>query len=145
MVPGLGLPESTKISDEYCCPHNRVGSKNDPSSQEVSGEALPAVPGCLLGHPAQHPAGLLLRQVPVAVGQRQEAARYERSRGVVVNKLMTTDEVANLLSVKPATIRKWVHLEQIPVVRLGRAVRFKVEAVEKWVNERCQHARTWDL
>jgi excisionase family DNA binding protein len=44
-----------------------------------------------------------------------------------MNKLLTTDEVANLLSVKPATIRKWVHLQEIPVVRLGRAVRFKID------------------
>ena len=61
-----------------------------------------------------------------------------------MHKLMTTDEVADLLSVKPATIRKWVHLEQIPVVRLGRAVRFQVDAVEKWVYERSHQARTWD-
>lgn len=61
-----------------------------------------------------------------------------------MHKLMTTDEVADLLNVRPAPIRKWVHLEQIPVVRLGRSVRFKVDAVEKWVNERCQQARTWD-
>jgi len=36
-----------------------------------------------------------------------------------MNKLLTTDEVAHLLSVKPATIRKWTHLKEIPVVRLG--------------------------
>jgi len=44
-----------------------------------------------------------------------------------MNRLLTTDEVADLLNVKPSTIRKWVHLEQIPVVRLGRAVRFQVD------------------
>ena len=61
-----------------------------------------------------------------------------------MNKLMTTDEVADLLNVRPSTIRKWVHLEQIPVVRLGRAVRFRADALEKWVNERSQQPRKWD-
>ena len=48
-----------------------------------------------------------------------------------MNRLLTTDEVADLLNVKPSTIRKWVHLEQIPVVCAGRAVRFWSDAVDK--------------
>ncbi len=61
-----------------------------------------------------------------------------------MNKLMTTDEVADLLSVKPATIRKWVYLQEIPVVRLGRAVRFRLDAVEEWVKEKSHKAKKWD-
>lgn len=61
-----------------------------------------------------------------------------------MHKLLTTEEVADLLNVKPATIRKWVHLQEIPVVRLGRAVRFRVDALEDWINERSQTAKTWD-
>lgn len=61
-----------------------------------------------------------------------------------MTKLMTTDEVADLLSVKPATIRKWVHLQEIPVVRLGRAVRFRADELEKWIDNKSQKARSWD-
>ena len=102
------------------------------------------MPGRIPGHPAQHPAGILLGQVPLGVAQPEEVVRdgHRGRRGM--NRLLTTDEVADLLNVKPSTIRKWVHLEQIPVVRLGRAVRFRVEAVEKWVNERSKQPRIWD-
>lgn len=61
-----------------------------------------------------------------------------------MNKLMNTDEVADLLSLKPSTIRKWVHLRQIPVVRLGSAVRFSLESIEEWVREKTAKERTWD-
>jgi excisionase family DNA binding protein len=61
-----------------------------------------------------------------------------------MTKLLTTDEVASLLSVKPSTIRKWVHLEQIPVVRLGRAVRFRPDKIEEWVKAKSISEKTWD-
>jgi excisionase family DNA binding protein len=61
-----------------------------------------------------------------------------------MDKLMTTDEVADLLSVKESTIRKWVHLKQIPVVRLGRAVRFSHETIEDWIKEKTEKEQTWD-
>ncbi|MHB8894156.1 MAG: helix-turn-helix domain-containing protein [Candidatus Geothermincolia bacterium] len=61
-----------------------------------------------------------------------------------MNKLMTTDEVADLLSVKPATIRKWVHLQEIPVVRLGRSVRFDHETIAAWVREKSVANKKWD-
>lgn len=61
-----------------------------------------------------------------------------------MTKLMTTDEVADLLSVKPATIRKWVHLQEIPVVRLGRAVRFDHETIAAWVKEKTVASKKWD-
>ena len=61
-----------------------------------------------------------------------------------MNKLMTTDEVADLLSVKPSTIRKWVHLQEIPVVRLGRAVRFRLDKIEEWVKAKSLSEKTWD-
>lgn len=49
-----------------------------------------------------------------------------------MHKLMTTDEVADLLSVKPATIRKWVYLEQIPVVLLGRReVQLRIDVLDE--------------
>jgi excisionase family DNA binding protein len=58
--------------------------------------------------------------------------------------LLTTEEVAELLRVKPRTVRSWVHLERIPVVRIGRTVRFKVDEIELWLkgqsfNERARY------
>ena len=45
--------------------------------------------------------------------------------------LLKTEDVARLLGVSPLTIRAWVFQRLLPCVRLGRAVRFRPEDVEK--------------
>jgi len=45
--------------------------------------------------------------------------------------LLTTPQVARLLNVSPLTVRAWVFQRLLPVVRLGRAVRFKSEDIER--------------
>jgi excisionase family DNA binding protein len=51
-------------------------------------------------------------------------------------RLLTADEVAAYLQVK----RSWVYAEtranRIPHVRLGRYVRYQVDAVELWIRQR---------
>ncbi len=44
-----------------------------------------------------------------------------------MTELLKADEAAARLGLKPQTIRKWIHLRRIPVVRIGRAVRIKAE------------------
>jgi excisionase family DNA binding protein len=61
-----------------------------------------------------------------------------------IEALLTVDEVAARLRVKPATIRKWVHMRMIPVVRLGRAVRFSPHELTSWIDERSQKQNAWD-
>jgi excisionase family DNA binding protein len=39
--------------------------------------------------------------------------------------LLTTEEFAHTLSVKPATVRKWRYQGRLEPVKLGRAVRFR--------------------
>lgn len=45
--------------------------------------------------------------------------------------LLKTQDVAQLLGVSPLTIRAWVFQRLLPCVRLGRAVRFRPEDVER--------------
>lgn len=45
--------------------------------------------------------------------------------------LLKTADVAQLLSVSPLTIRAWVFQGLLPCVRLGRAVRYRREDIEK--------------
>jgi excisionase family DNA binding protein len=47
------------------------------------------------------------------------------------SNLLKTEDVARLLGVSPLTIRAWVFQRLLPCVRLGRAVRFRCEDVEK--------------
>lgn len=45
-------------------------------------------------------------------------------------RLLRVPEVAEALAVKPGTIRSWIASRRLPVVRLGRAVRVRLEDVE---------------
>ena len=60
---------------------------------------------------------------------------------LAMDKLLTAEEVADLLNVTPSCVRKWVSLQFIPTVRLGRLVRFDRLAVERWVKHRSEPGR----
>jgi excisionase family DNA binding protein len=42
-------------------------------------------------------------------------------------------QVAKLLGLSIATIRKWVLIRYIPYKKMGRAVRFSAEEIREWV------------
>jgi len=47
--------------------------------------------------------------------------------------LLTVDQVAEALNVKSKTIRKWIYLGKLHVVKLGRAVRVRGTTVEELI------------
>ena len=53
-----------------------------------------------------------------------------------MNKLLTAQQLSELLQVKPSTIYKWAHYGYIPFVKLGSGIRFKPEKVEAWLKKR---------
>ncbi len=50
--------------------------------------------------------------------------------------LLTTHEIAELLKVKEATVRSWIHHQELRAVKLGREFRVAVKDLEAFVNER---------
>lgn len=51
--------------------------------------------------------------------------------------LITTEEVANLLSVSIQSVRKWVEKNKIPFFRITRKkILFSKEALTIWLNEK---------
>ncbi|MDR2258897.1 MAG: helix-turn-helix domain-containing protein [Treponema sp.] len=50
--------------------------------------------------------------------------------------LLDTRQVAEMLGLSVATIRKWVLLRYIPYQKLGRAVRFSAPEIREWVKTR---------
>ncbi|HXX76252.1 MAG TPA: helix-turn-helix domain-containing protein [Nitrospiraceae bacterium] len=52
---------------------------------------------------------------------------------VTSKQLLSVTEVATRLGLKPATIRRLILERRIPYVKLGRAVRIPVEAVEAMI------------
>lgn len=52
--------------------------------------------------------------------------------------LLTVDEVALYLKVKPTTIQKWVYLHMIPSIKVGRNRRFEPDEIRKWLKRRSE-------
>ena len=50
-------------------------------------------------------------------------------------RLLTTDEVGQLLKVPSKTIRQWVYLKRIPNIKLNGHVRFRGQDVENWIRQ----------
>ncbi len=48
---------------------------------------------------------------------------------------MTTHEIAELLKVKEATVRSWIHHQELRAVKLGREFRVSVKDLEAFVEE----------
>ena len=55
--------------------------------------------------------------------------------------LLTIDQVAARLDVKPARVRELYRKGQLPVVNVGRLVRFRPEDVDRWIAERTDGKR----
>ncbi len=54
--------------------------------------------------------------------------------------LLTYQEVADILHIKPQTLRAWVSAKKIPCIKLGTAVRFTKEQIETIVNNGLKEA-----
>jgi excisionase family DNA binding protein len=50
--------------------------------------------------------------------------------------LMTADEVADLLGVPTSWVYEQSRVGRIPTVTLGRYRRYRIEAIEAWIEER---------
>ena len=53
-----------------------------------------------------------------------------------MNKLLTPQEMSDVLGVKLSTIYQWTHLGFIPHFKLGRFVRFKENDINKWLESK---------
>lgn len=51
-----------------------------------------------------------------------------------MNKLLTVEEFAAAIGLKPATVRQQVWRRQVEFVRVGRAIRFKPETVQRIID-----------
>ena len=51
------------------------------------------------------------------------------------DKIMTLEEVAEYLRVKPQTIYTWAQEKKIPAAKLGKEWLFKKSIIDQWFNE----------
>lgn len=50
-----------------------------------------------------------------------------------MQEVMTAREIADYLQINEMTLYKRVCLGEIPVIRIGRALRFKKDIIDKWL------------
>jgi excisionase family DNA binding protein len=60
--------------------------------------------------------------------------RYE-SESSAMKKLMTAQQVADLLEVDPSWVYQETRVGRLPHVRLGRYRRFRLGAIERWIED----------
>lgn len=54
------------------------------------------------------------------------------------DRLLTTSEAAAFLGYVEGTVRNKVQRGEIPVIRLGRTLRFRLSDLRSWVDEQAQ-------
>ena len=54
----------------------------------------------------------------------------------VMERLLTVDQVSEILRVERSTVYRWVHYDFIPHMKLGGAVRFDEKSVRRWLKTR---------
>lgn len=50
------------------------------------------------------------------------------------DEIMTVEEVAKLLKLKPQTVYKWAQEGQIPAAKLGKEWRFRRSILDEWID-----------
>ena len=51
------------------------------------------------------------------------------------NEILTIEEVANYLRLKPQTIYKWAQEKRIPAAKLGKEWRFRKSVIDRWFDD----------
>ncbi len=54
------------------------------------------------------------------------------------DQIMTIEEVAKYLKLKPQTIYTWAQKGKIPAAKIGKEWRFRKDLVEAWFNQHIQ-------
>ena len=52
-----------------------------------------------------------------------------------MDEIMTLEEVAKYLKLKPQTIYVWAQTGKIPAAKLGKEWRFRKSMIDKWFNQ----------
>ena len=57
------------------------------------------------------------------------------SNGAIGRRLLNVEEAAQYLGLSVDTLHKWVQLQAIPHVKAGRALRFDLAALNRYIDE----------
>jgi len=54
------------------------------------------------------------------------------------HEILTLEEVALYLRLKPQTIYRWAQEKRIPAVKLGKEWRFRKSILDRWIDEQIE-------
>ena len=57
-------------------------------------------------------------------------SQKERSTG---DRLLTVNDAASMLAMKPSTLYQWAYERHVPTVKIGRALRFRLSDIENLI------------
>lgn len=58
-----------------------------------------------------------------------------------MEKLLTIQQVSDLLQVSRSLVYKWVHYDFVPYVKIGNVVRFKESELSRWLKNKEHRGR----
>jgi PTS system nitrogen regulatory IIA component len=58
-----------------------------------------------------------------------------------MDKLLTVQQIAEYLQIKPSTIYQWTHQAYIPHLKPGNLVRFRLSQVDRWLEKKRKMGR----
>ncbi len=62
----------------------------------------------------------------------------------IMQELLTIDETARVLKLKPKTLRNWIGMRKIPFKKIGRCVRFDSGSLEAWMKRKeVEESEVW--
>lgn len=64
-----------------------------------------------------------------------DSVRISR-RKLLFEKLISVEELADVLGLSPQTIRNWVAMRRIPFLRVGGKTRFRRASIEAWLEQK---------
>ena len=91
--------------------------------------------------PRRHPTALAMEGnnfMPVLEKRTKEGPEKSGaivSNGTIGRRLLNVEEAAQYLGLSVDTLHKWVQLRAIPHVKAGRALRFDLAALNRYIDE----------
>jgi excisionase family DNA binding protein len=60
-----------------------------------------------------------------------------------MDKLLTIDQLADILQIKKATIYSWTFAKKIPHLKIGGALRFREREIVKWIDGQMEEVKNF--
>lgn len=68
--------------------------------------------------------------------QNKNTSGYVKNEGLLFERLITVEDLADAFGFAPQTVRNWVAMRRIPFIRIGGKTRFRKRSIEAWISQK---------